>query len=867
MQVDVIDTLDALTKLRSNWEGVYDADPEAQYFLSWDWISGWFEKLNSKWLILAAKPSADASSYVAFLPLLSRTKISNAGSFYNELSMGGGELANLRGFLCDPRFQDQGMPALANHIKGLNWASLHLDRISNSPERLRLFLDCFAEARFTTRKIKLGVLGDDTNYGIYPFVKLPADWETYLSANLGSSTRKNARQLLKKVDETGEFRITHATPDTFERDLNTLLRLWEIKWAPKSSAAAMRATLQNHRIMFRQCFKAGSLLLLVLYQGETPIGAQATLIDAKQRRLLCLMGSRDLTIKYPSPGFVLHLHSIRWAIQNGFAVYDLQLGNHKYKYDFGPEDRIIESTWVSTTNKQNLGGKLDEKSLPEVIRQVQQQYKAGKHSIAERGCRQILAIDPQNAVAGGLLRRIAAGRMARADADFNKALALHQDGKTEQAEQIYRAILKAVPKHAGANHRLGVIFLQRGQFEPAERQIAIALAVKPNVAAAHSNRAKALRSLGRLAEARESYDRALALDPVHAIALNNRGNLLKDLGRPAEALSDYDRAIALRLNHPATFKNRGDVLEALGRAQEALASYEQAIALKPDNAVAHINRGAVLHDLDRPHAPPARIEKVNAISNRGNSNRVASAVHPNLNRLHPFDDYYGIETSGYIDRAGFGEISVSAEKINDYAGVQPSIVRRTLSALPDLREYCFLDLGCGKGRAVVAASESPFRKIIGVEISGSLANLAKKNAAVVGAKYPLRAAIEIIEGNAVNVSVAGGKVVLFMYNPFGTELMEQLRENIERRLQNEIEHLFLIYHNPVEGRVFDQSPSLKRWYAAQLNCEASERAFAYPSEGATVIWQSHRNAISVPYAQANRSIVVVGPTWAKLAPL
>jgi hypothetical protein len=97
--------------------------------------------------------------------------------------------------------------------------------------------------------------------------------------------------------------------------------------------------------------------------------------------------------------------------------------------------------------------------------------------------------------------------------------------------------------------------------------------------------------------------------------------------------------------------------------------------------------------------------------------------------------------------------------------------------------------------------------------------------------------------------------------------MEQLRENIERRLQNEIEHLFLIYHNSVEGRVFDSSHSLKRWYAAQLSCEALERAFAYPSEGATVIWQSKRNAISVPYEQADRSIVLAAPTWAKLAPV
>jgi tetratricopeptide (TPR) repeat protein len=498
---------------------------------------------------------------------------------------------------------------------------------------------------------------------------------------------------------------------------------------------------------------------------------------------------------------------------------------------------------------------------------VQQQYKAGKHAIAERGCRQILAVDPRHAAAGALLKQIEAGRMARAQAEFDKALALHQNGKSEQAEQIYRAILETVPKHAGANHRLGVIFLERGLFEAAERQIAIAIAVKPNVAAAHNNRGNALKRLGRLAEARESYDRAIALNPTYALALNNRGNVLKELGRAEAALADYDRAIALRMDHPGIINNRAEVLKALGRAEEAPARSEIAVTIKPDGALMLKTREAVAHDRGRSHEARAPITKANAISNRGISSPVPSALHPNLNRLHAFDVHYGIDTSGYIDKASFGQISVSAEKISDYAGVQPSIVRRTLRALPDLSDYCFLDLGCGKGRAVVAASEFPFRQIIGVEISAKLANLAKKNAAIVGANYPSRAAIEIIEGNAVNISMAGGKVVLFLYNPFGAELMEQLLENIERRLQNEIRHLFLIYHNPVEGRVFDQSPSLRRWYAAQLSCEPSERDFAYPSEGATVIWQSKRNAISVPYEQANRSIVVVAPTWARLAPL
>ena len=82
-------------------------------------------------------------------------------------------------------------------------------------------------------------------------------------------------------------------------------------------------------------------------------------------------------------------------------------------------------------------------------------------------------------------------------------------------------------------------------------------------------------------------------------------------------------------------------------------------------------------------------------------------------RLHPFDRRYGTDTSGYVP----AEELLANESFRDdafpYAGSQPSVLRLALAALPPVDSCTFLDLGCGKGRALLVASEFPFRDICG----------------------------------------------------------------------------------------------------------------------------------------------------------
>lgn len=538
MRVDVIDSFDTLAQLRGNWDAVYEADPEAQYFMSWTWMAGWFKRLRYQWIVLAAREDG-ASGYVGFFPLQLRTERARDGAFHNELRTGGGYFAGYAGFICDPDVQDAVIRAFAEHTKQLSWARLHLENIFASRRRLDAFLGEFAAPEFQTGKVRRPDDGDNIDHDIYVYVNLPGDWEQFLDERLGAATRKTARRTLRAIDDAAEYRVTDVTAATLERDLQTLLQFWENQWGAKLAAryhpGLPQAMMNNFRNMLRCAFEDDALYLPVLWQGDNPIGAQATLIDRKNRTLIGMLNGRDLEIKKPAPGFALHLYSIRWAIQNDFAVYDLQTGDFSYKYDFGGLERRVECLLVSTATRRNLRDRLEGRSLPVVLARAKGLHQAGDLEGAARACRQILDADPDHAGAFQLLQQLDTARRSRLPQDLGAAAGLHQAGKLAEAEKMYRAILDIEPGHFDVRYLLGVICLQQRRYEDAERQIGLAIDIRPDVPAAHYNRGLALVKLDRVEEGLASLDDCIGLEPGHSQALALRDTVLKTFRHVASA--------------------------------------------------------------------------------------------------------------------------------------------------------------------------------------------------------------------------------------------------------------------------------------------------------------------------------------------
>jgi predicted O-linked N-acetylglucosamine transferase (SPINDLY family) len=202
---------------------------------------------------------------------------------------------------------------------------------------------------------------------------------------------------------------------------------------------------------------------------------------------------------------------------------------------------------------------------------------------------------------------------AQVEANFQKALALHQQGRLDDARVYYEQALRLAPSHFNALHLFGLLCLQANLPQHAVDLLAHAVRVSPQNAMAHHNYANALCQLQRYESAIDSYDRAIALDATISDAHHSRGVALFYLKQPQSAVASYDKALALEPKNGAAHYNRGLALAELQQYSAAGASYEAAVGLTPDNAELNTSLGNALRNMRRFAAALASYDRAVAI--------------------------------------------------------------------------------------------------------------------------------------------------------------------------------------------------------------------------------------------------------------
>ena len=570
MQINLIDDFETFKETRKNWDFVYKNDPQAQFFLSWIWLSGWLKMGKEPWLILAAKPSPNASSYVAFFPLKIRVNRQDEGELYNELCMAGNSMADYTGFICLPEYEQEAIPAFAAYIKQqLTWSILHLKNFLETDTRMSLFLRIFSGDSFDFEQSHEENNQDGINNYVCPYVPLAEDWDRYLQTSLGSNTRQKIRRFLRKIESSEEYYITHVNADNLEGHIEILLRLWQSKWGSKkgSDCEIIMAYIST---VLRHCFDNKCLYFPVLWKGETPIGTIANFIDVSQKSILFYITGRDETVKNPPPGLVLHAYAIRYAIQNGFKVYDFLRGNEAYKFSFGAQERHIKHLIVKQKDWINQDRKLDVKTLPLALELTIKHHRANQLAEARQGYHQILKVKPK-----------------QPHALYGLGVLMKQKGEYQTAENLLRSLLQVEPNFTKGWFSLGNLYQAQGQLSKAVEAYHQALALQPNSPEIHNNLGYTLQQQGKWEEAIACYQKALELKPDCIEADVSWNNALHAQGK----LSSEKQA-----HYAAANNDLGIKCQQAGDLKTAIAYYRQAITMKPEWADAHYNLGLALQE-------------------------------------------------------------------------------------------------------------------------------------------------------------------------------------------------------------------------------------------------------------------------------
>jgi Flp pilus assembly protein TadD len=179
-------------------------------------------------------------------------------------------------------------------------------------------------------------------------------------------------------------------------------------------------------------------------------------------------------------------------------------------------------------------------------------------------------------------------RSQQIDALLRQGQQLHAAGRLAEAEQIYRRVLDAAPRHAEALHAFGALAIQAGRPDAGETLVSQAIALKP-AAVFQLTRAAALLALKRPEEAADACRSVLRAQRTHPEALQVLGHALCDSGQPEAAVDAYREALRLKPGLPDIRSDLGTALRHANRLAEA----EQELRLAPANPVALANLSSV----------------------------------------------------------------------------------------------------------------------------------------------------------------------------------------------------------------------------------------------------------------------------------
>ena len=151
-----------------------------------------------------------------------------------------------------------------------------------------------------------------------------------------------------------------------------------------------------------------------------------------------------------------------------------------------------------------------------------------------------------------------------------------------------------------------------------------------------------------------------------------------------------------------------------------------------------------------------------------------------------------------------------------YQPTDPELFREMMASLStggkpiDFETFTFIDLGSGKGRTLLMASEYPFRKIVGVELIAELHRAAEENIRAYHSATQRCSQIKSLLADAREFEFPEEPLVLYLFNPLPERAFSEVLQRLEKSLARAPRAVWIVYHNPLLERVLSASDSVEK---------------------------------------------------------
>lgn len=150
-----------------------------------------------------------------------------------------------------------------------------------------------------------------------------------------------------------------------------------------------------------------------------------------------------------------------------------------------------------------------------------------------------------------------------------------------------------------------------------------------------------------------------------------------------------------------------------------------------------------------------------------------------------------------------------------YQPTESALFHEMLTALGEqnrinFHDFIFIDLGSGKGRTLLMASDYPFRRIVGLELLPPLHRTALDNLSKYRNESQKCFALESMCADATQYVFPAEPTILYLFNPFHKAGLRRVIVNLEESLHQHPHALYVLYHNPLLEHLLSESAALRK---------------------------------------------------------